>query len=76
MEIVDQQLEDARSKYESWKINFEIRKKEVEDKQHALAEQKKRIDAFTAQQMSALELESSKQKKQNTHSQLTLNCKI
>ncbi|KAH0787102.1 cilia- and flagella-associated protein [Histomonas meleagridis] len=55
MEIVDQQLEEARNKYEAWKKNFEVRKKEVEDKQHALDEQKKRLDAFTAQQMSSLE---------------------
>ncbi|OHT05518.1 hypothetical protein TRFO_26723 [Tritrichomonas foetus] len=49
------QLEEARNKFETWKTNFQRKKKEVDDKQAALEDQKRHLDAFTTQQMSALE---------------------
>ena len=55
MANTNNQLEEARNKFETWKTNFQRKKKEVDDKQAALEDQKRHLDAFTAQQMSALE---------------------
>jgi uncharacterized coiled-coil protein SlyX len=55
MEKTNAQLEDARNKFESWKTNFQRKKKEIDEKQQQLAEQKRHLDAFTTQQMAALE---------------------
>lgn len=55
MEKTNNQLEDARNKFETWKTNFQRKRKEIEEKQQSLAEQKRQLDAFSQQQMAALE---------------------
>jgi myosin heavy subunit len=55
MEKTNSQLEDARNKFETWKTNFQRKKKEIDEKQQQLSEQKRHLDAFTTQQMAALE---------------------
>lgn len=55
MEKTNTQLEEARNKFETWKANFQRKKKEIDEKQAQLAEQKRHLDAFTTQQMAALE---------------------
>lgn len=46
MEQSHQDLEDARTKFESWKINFQKKRKEIEEKQITLQEKKKNLDQF------------------------------
>jgi septal ring factor EnvC (AmiA/AmiB activator) len=55
MEQTNAQLEEARNKFETWRTNFQRKKKEIDEKQQQLAEQKRHLDAFTTQQMAALE---------------------
>jgi chromosome segregation ATPase len=55
METTNAQLEEARNKFETWRTNFQRKKKEIDEKQQQLAEQKRHLDAFTTQQMAALE---------------------
>jgi predicted nucleic acid-binding Zn-ribbon protein len=55
METANRQLEDARNKFETWKTNFQRKKREIEEKETRLSEQKQQLDAFTRQQMIALE---------------------
>jgi DNA repair exonuclease SbcCD ATPase subunit len=55
LERTNTELEDARNRFETWKTNFQRKKKEIDAKQQQLAEQKRHLDAFTTQQMAALE---------------------
>jgi DNA repair exonuclease SbcCD ATPase subunit len=55
LERTNAQLEDARTKFETWKTNFQRKKKEIDEKHQQLSEQKRHLDAFTTQQMIALE---------------------
>ena len=64
MEKTNSQLEDARNKFETWKTNFQRKKKEIDEKQARLAEQKKHLDAFTTQQMAALEKAKKKEQEE------------
>jgi predicted nucleic acid-binding Zn-ribbon protein len=62
MEAANTRLEEARNKFEQWKTNFQRKRKEIDDQQQALAEQKKQLDAFT--QHHIMELEKAKRREQ------------
>lgn len=60
MEMANTRLEEARAKFELWKTNLQRKRKEVEEQQQALAEQKKSLDSFT--QHHIMELEKAKKR--------------
>jgi predicted nucleic acid-binding Zn-ribbon protein len=62
MDAANTRLEEARNKFEQWKTNFQRRRKEIDDQQQALAEQKKQLDTFT--QHHIMELEKAKRREQ------------
>jgi DNA repair exonuclease SbcCD ATPase subunit len=70
MEKTNAQLEEARHKFETWKTGFMKKRKEVDEKQQQLADQKRHLDAFTSQQKLALEKARKKESEEIEQSRL------
>ncbi|KAH0789801.1 DnaJ domain containing protein [Histomonas meleagridis] len=68
MEATDQELENARAKYEQWKINSQSKRLEIEKKQQDLAEQKKILDAFTQHHIQEIEKARKRENEENEQS--------
>jgi chromosome segregation ATPase len=70
MEKTNAQLEEARHKFETWKVGFLKKRKEVDEKQQQLADQKRHLDAFTSQQKLSLEKARKKEAEELEQSRL------
>lgn len=55
MEKTNADLEDARTRFEAWKTDFQRKRKELDDKQHVLEIQKANLRSFTEHHASELE---------------------
>ena len=64
MEQTQQDLEDARSKFDAWKVNFQRKRKDIEEKQLALSEQKRKLDQFIQHHNAELEKAKKRQREE------------
>jgi hypothetical protein len=55
MEAANTQLDEARSQFEQWKASFQRKRKEIEDQQDALMEQRRQLSLYTQHHLSELE---------------------
>lgn len=60
MQKTSYELEETRTKYESWKLSFQKREKELEEKIQSLNEQKRNLDNFS--QHHSLELKKANER--------------
>ena len=68
MQKTNSDLDDARTKFETWKTTYQRRKREIDAKQHALDVQKENLKIFTEHHN--IEIEKARKKEQEAKQQI------